>query len=110
VAGRCLLLGVDRTYFASGATSAFDPKRTSDRVDNAKNCLAGVTASGQDFEMKRCAFISLGDDMPPAARVQQPAAELRLPVASVGRRQGLASAGAERLQLLLIFSSLAKLP
>jgi hypothetical protein len=27
--------------------------------------------------MKRCAFITLGDDVPPAARVQQPAAELR---------------------------------
>jgi len=27
--------------------------------------------------MKRCAFITLGDDVPPAARVQQPAAELQ---------------------------------
>jgi len=36
-----------------------------------------LTASGQDFEMKRCAFIALGDDVPPAARVQQPAAELQ---------------------------------
>src|SRR5712671_3696383 len=37
--------------------------------------------SGQDFEMKRCAFITLGDDVPPAARVQQPAGEVRLPAA-----------------------------
>jgi len=27
--------------------------------------------------MKRCAFIALGDDVRPAARVQQPAAELQ---------------------------------
>lgn len=45
--------------------------------------------------MKRCAFITLGDDVPPAARVQQPAAELRIPAASVGRHQGLASTRAE---------------
>jgi len=34
--------------------------------------------------MKRCAFITLGDDVPSAARVQQPSGELRLPAASVG--------------------------
>jgi hypothetical protein len=48
--------------------------------------------------MKRCAFITLGDDVPPAAREQQPAAELRLPAASVGRHQGLASTGTESLR------------
>jgi len=47
--------------------------------------------------MKRCAF-TLGDDMPPAARVQQPAGEVRLPAASVGRHQGLASTGTESLR------------
>lgn len=41
--------------------------------------------------MKRCAFVTLGDDVPPAARVQQPATDLRIPAASVGRHQGLAS-------------------
>lgn len=45
--------------------------------------------------MKRWAFITLGDDVPPAARVQQPAAKLRILVASVGRHQGPASTGAE---------------
>jgi hypothetical protein len=57
--------------------------------------------------MKRCAFITPrvmrvhhpgGDDVPPAACVQQPAGELRLPAASVGRHQDLASIGAESLR------------
>ena len=48
--------------------------------------------------MKRCAFITRGDDVPPAACVQQPAGELRPPAASLGRHQGLASTGAESLR------------
>jgi len=64
-------------------------------LDLPKNFLLSLTSSGQDFEMKRCAFITMDDDVPPAARVQQPAAELRIPAASVGRHQGPASTGAE---------------
>jgi hypothetical protein len=44
-----------------------------------------ATATGQDFEMNQLAFITVGDDRPPAACVQQPAAELRIPAATVGR-------------------------
>jgi len=31
-------------------------------LDLPKNFLLSLTSSGQDFEMKRCAFITMGDD------------------------------------------------